>query len=295
MSIHHVGNWPRQAQRHGAHRVHLGLAFSQHQSLGWGAGGRWMGGGEVDCGRAGGPPPKPASRKPYLALRIPIHAIPSSPHRRACVWTRARSSSSHSLPTTTDNFRRVYPSARKLQPAKPLVAATCGEPLGLLRAAWLAWRRPSPVGLLGALPRRPCQESIVGSRLSRGTLRRPEVSMPNPDHRHEEPLERCQQTMDTQYAAVCYCPLVRDTMSQAGHIAQIRSDPSLWRRRAGPAREPACEASWFSCNNPASNLAPAHIPRDATLPRLHTVPVVVPLPRPPSRARPPPHLSARPS
>lgn len=88
------------------------------------------------------------------------------------------------------------------------------------------------------------------------------------------------------YAAVYYCPpLALDTMSQAGHIAQIRSDPSLWRRRAGPACEPAREASWFSCNNPASNLAPAHIPRAATLPRLHTVPVVVP----PSPRRAPVH------
>ena len=53
-------------------------------------------------------------------------------------------------------------------------------------------------------------------------------------------------------------------------------------------RASACarEASWFSCNNPASNLAPTHIPRDATLPWRHTVPVVVPRP---------PHLSARPS
>lgn len=79
-------------------------------------------------------------------------------------------------------------------------------------------------------------------------------------------------------SSVLLPPLALDTMSQAGHIAQIRSDPSLWRRRAGPACEPAREASWFSCNNPASNLAPAHIPRDATLPRLHTVPVVVPRP-----------------
>lgn len=97
MSIHHVGDWPPRQAQGMALTVSTSVCWRFHytyQSLGWGAGGRWMDGGEVDCGRAGGPPPRPAPRKPYLALRIPIHAIPSSPHRRACVWTRARSSSS---------------------------------------------------------------------------------------------------------------------------------------------------------------------------------------------------------
>lgn len=97
MSIHHVGDWPPREAQGMALTVSTSVCWRFHntyQSLGWGAGGRWMDGGEVDCGRAGGPPPRPAPRKPYLALRIPIHAIPSSPHRRACVWTRARSSSS---------------------------------------------------------------------------------------------------------------------------------------------------------------------------------------------------------
>jgi hypothetical protein len=59
-------------------------------------------------------------------------------------------------------------------------------------------------------------------------------------HRPEEDVERFQYAMDTQQSTK-YCPLGWDTMSQAGHIAQIRSDPSLrwrWAGRDQPASLP---------------------------------------------------------